>query len=89
MMSTHGELLGVEVSVKYTPGHRIGWHVRQLSNFRWFRSMEEKTHDIRGVVRAGKERRTSDYTCLNEPTLVNAHIGSGRTRFKVSDQHFA
>ena len=31
---SHGELLGVEVSVKYTPGHRIGWHVRQLSNFR-------------------------------------------------------
>jgi hypothetical protein len=42
-------------------------------------------------VRAGKERRTSDYhrtpTCLNEPTLVN--VGSGRTRLKVSDQHFA
>jgi hypothetical protein len=52
MMSTHGELLGVEVSVKYTPGHRIGWHVRQLSNFR---SMEEKTHDIRGGG-LGRER---------------------------------
>jgi hypothetical protein len=38
---SHGELLGVEVSVKYTPGHRIGWNVRQLSNFRLFRNKKE------------------------------------------------
>jgi len=28
---SHGELLGVEMSVKYTPGRGIGWNVRQLS----------------------------------------------------------